>query len=128
MSGTQCGNARDGTTHKGINNGIGRQYDRQQLFQQRLELADLMQRIAAQRDPDDAAFMPRKAQKNLRGKKGHIKRNAMFTKLRGGPYLKAKTTRPAPAQLRRPKFVQTVIDQREGEAIPSRCDARLHAP
>jgi len=50
------------------------------------------QRIAAQMNPDGAAFVPRKARKNLRGKKGHIKRDAMFTKLRTAKYLKAKAT------------------------------------
>jgi phage virion morphogenesis protein len=50
------------------------------------------QRIAAQMDPDGAAFVPRKARKKLRGKKGRIKRDAMFTKLRTAKYLKAKAT------------------------------------
>ena len=50
------------------------------------------QRIAAQMDPDGAAFVPRKARKKLRGKQGRIKRSAMFTKLRTAKYLKAKAT------------------------------------
>jgi len=50
------------------------------------------QRIAAQMGPDGAAFAPRKPRKNLRGKKGRIKRDAMFTKLRTAKYLKAKAT------------------------------------
>ncbi|HWX66035.1 MAG TPA: phage virion morphogenesis protein [Rhodanobacter sp.] len=50
------------------------------------------QRIAAQMDPDGATFVPRKARKKLRGKKGRIKRDAMFTKLRTAKYLKAKAT------------------------------------
>jgi phage virion morphogenesis protein len=50
------------------------------------------QRIAAQLDPDGAAYVPRKARKQLRSKKGRIKRDAMFTKLRTAKYLKAKAT------------------------------------
>lgn len=50
------------------------------------------QRIAAQMDPDGAAFVPRKARKKLRGKQGRIQRDAMFTKLRTAKYLKAKAT------------------------------------
>jgi len=50
------------------------------------------QRIAAQRNPDGAAFVPRKARKKLRGKKGRVQRDAMFTKLRTAKYLKAKAT------------------------------------
>lgn len=42
------------------------------------------QRIAAQRDPDGTGYTPRKERKDLRGKKGRIKRQraAMFTKIR----------------------------------------------
>lgn len=49
------------------------------------------QRIAAQVDPDGAAFTPRK-RRTLRGKKGRIKRDAMFTRLRTAKYLKARAT------------------------------------
>lgn len=49
-------------------------------------------RIAAQLEPDGEPFVPRKRPKDLRGKRGRIKRNAMFTKLRTGTYLKAKAT------------------------------------
>lgn len=48
------------------------------------------QRIAAQRNPDGSGFIPRKAQ--LRGRKGSIKRRAMFSKLRTNRYLQAKGT------------------------------------
>lgn len=50
------------------------------------------QRIANQQNPDGSAFAPRKQQtvKNLRGKTGHIKRAAMFHKLRQAKYLKAR--------------------------------------
>ena len=50
------------------------------------------QRIAAQMNHDGAAFVPRKAQKKLRGKQGRIQRDAMFTKLRTAKYLKTKAT------------------------------------
>ncbi|OOG53328.1 phage virion morphogenesis protein [Rhodanobacter sp. C03] len=50
------------------------------------------QRIAAQMGPEGAAFVPRMARKHIRSKKGRIKRDAMFTKLRTAKYLKAKTT------------------------------------
>lgn len=46
------------------------------------------QRIAAQKNPDGSAYAPRKP-KQLRGKKGRIKRAAMFIKLRQAKYLKA---------------------------------------
>lgn len=50
------------------------------------------QRIAAQRDPDGAGYTPRKQRKDLRGKKGRIKRQraAMFDKLRLQKHLKIK--------------------------------------
>ncbi|WP_175773473.1 phage virion morphogenesis protein [Paraburkholderia phenazinium] len=48
-------------------------------------------RIAAQRNPDESAFAPRKARaakgKKLREKKGRIKRAAMFAKLRTARFL-----------------------------------------
>jgi phage virion morphogenesis protein len=50
------------------------------------------QRIAAQREPDGTPFVPRKRPKDLRGKRGHIKRDAMFAKLRTARYLKVKAT------------------------------------
>ena len=49
-------------------------------------------RIAAQREPDGTPFVPRKRLKDLRGKRGRIKRDAMFAKLRTAKYLKAKAT------------------------------------
>ena len=49
-------------------------------------------RIAAQHEPDGKPFVPRKRPKDLRGKRERIKRDAMFTKLRTGKYLKAKAT------------------------------------
>lgn len=49
-------------------------------------------RIAAQREPDGTPFVPRKRPKDLRGKRGRIKRDAMFMKLRTARYLKAKAT------------------------------------
>ncbi|MGO4704073.1 phage virion morphogenesis protein [Dyella sp. 2RAB6] len=50
------------------------------------------QRIASQREPDGTPFVPRKRPKDLRGKRGRIKRDAMFTKLRTATYLKARAT------------------------------------
>lgn len=48
------------------------------------------QRIIAQRNPDGSKYAPRK-QRNLRGKKGRIKRKVkMFQKLRAVSYLKAR--------------------------------------
>lgn len=46
-------------------------------------------RIATQRNPDDSGYTPRKARKELRGKKGRIKRQRaqMFSKLRTTPNL-----------------------------------------
>src|SRR5690606_37252548 len=49
------------------------------------------QRIAIQRNPDGSPFAPRKQRKDLRGKRGRIKR-AMFTRLRNTRNLKAKGT------------------------------------
>ncbi|MBI3727094.1 MAG: phage virion morphogenesis protein [Burkholderiales bacterium] len=50
------------------------------------------QRIKAQMTPEGIAYTPRKPRKDLRGKKGRIKRQktAMFTKLRTNSYLKVK--------------------------------------
>lgn len=48
------------------------------------------QRIAAQRNPDGSAYAPRK-QRNLRGKDGRIRRQAMFRKLRTFQHLKPRT-------------------------------------
>lgn len=49
-------------------------------------------RMAAQCEPEGTPFVPRKRPKDLRGKRGRIKRDAMFTKLRTAKYLKAKAT------------------------------------
>ncbi|KWC22787.1 phage tail protein [Burkholderia ubonensis] len=52
-------------------------------------------RIAAQKNPDDSAFEPRKAKavgKKLRDKRGRLKRTAMFMKLRTARWLKVETT------------------------------------
>ncbi|MGP9458718.1 phage virion morphogenesis protein [Pasteurella multocida] len=48
-------------------------------------------RITAQQNPDGTPFAPRKPQKNLRKKKGRIKRKAMFAKLKTARFLKVKT-------------------------------------
>lgn len=50
------------------------------------------QRIAAQRDPEGAPFEPRKPRKDLRGKRGRVKREAMFAKLRTSKWLKTRAT------------------------------------
>lgn len=47
------------------------------------------QRIAAQQNPDGTAYQPRSRSKNLRSRKGSIKRKAMFARLRTQRYLKA---------------------------------------
>ncbi|WP_460367270.1 phage virion morphogenesis protein [Pseudomonas sp. Tul1A2] len=48
------------------------------------------QRIIAQRNPDSSKYAPRK-QRNLRGKKGRVKRKVqMFQKLRTASFLKVK--------------------------------------
>ncbi|MBR7777368.1 phage virion morphogenesis protein [Undibacterium rugosum] len=51
------------------------------------------QRIKAQQTPEGAAYTPRKPRKDLRGKKGRIKKqkSAMFTKLRTATHLKIKS-------------------------------------
>ncbi|OZI23024.1 phage virion morphogenesis protein [Bordetella genomosp. 9] len=49
-------------------------------------------RIAGQRNPDGTPFEPRRTRKNLRGKKGRIKKRAMFVRLRNNRNLKAKAT------------------------------------
>lgn len=49
------------------------------------------QRIAAQQNPDGTPYQPRAGQKNLRGKKGKIKRKAMFVKLRTQRHLKVRS-------------------------------------
>ncbi|WP_322029098.1 phage virion morphogenesis protein [Paraburkholderia sp. J76] len=58
-------------------------------------------RIAAQQDPDGTAYTPRKIKakkdgKKLRGKRGRIKRAAMFAKLRTARYMQIEA---APAGL-----------------------------
>lgn len=52
------------------------------------------QRIKAQQGPDGAAYPPRKKRKELKGKKGRIKRQkaAMFAKLRTTKHMKMKAT------------------------------------
>lgn len=52
------------------------------------------QRIKAQQGPDGAAYPPRKWRKELKGKKGRIKRQkaAMFAKIRTAKHLKVKAT------------------------------------
>lgn len=52
------------------------------------------QRIKAQQGPDGAAYPPRKKRKELKVKKGRIKRQkaAMFTKIRTTKFLKIKAT------------------------------------
>jgi phage virion morphogenesis protein len=52
------------------------------------------QRIKAQQGPDGAAYPPRKKRKELKGKKGRIKRQkaAMFAKLRTARHMKVKAT------------------------------------
>lgn len=47
------------------------------------------QRIKAQRNPDGTAYVPRRKQRSKRGK---IKRQAMFAKIRTARYMKAKGT------------------------------------
>lgn len=48
-------------------------------------------RIAQQQNPDGSPYAPRKPQPGkLRGKRGRIKRAAMFSKLRSATYLKAR--------------------------------------
>lgn len=49
------------------------------------------QRIALQRQPDGSPFAPRHAPKNLRGKKGKIRR-AMFAKLRTARHIRIDAT------------------------------------
>ena len=53
---------------------------------------DQAKRIAEQRNPDGSAFEPRKKGKDLRGKRGRIKRRAMFAKLRTARFFKMETT------------------------------------
>ncbi len=52
------------------------------------------QRIKAQQGPDGTAYPPRKRRKELKGKKGRIKRQktAMFAKIRTTKFLKMKAT------------------------------------
>jgi len=45
------------------------------------------QRIASQQNPDGAPFAPRRARKNLRGKKGQVRRK-MFARLRTAKHLR----------------------------------------
>lgn len=48
-------------------------------------------RIAAQRNPDGTPYAPRRRAKNLRGKRGHLKRK-MFARLRTARYLRVHAT------------------------------------
>lgn len=48
-------------------------------------------RIRAQQNPDGSAYTPRKPRpKNLRGKKGSVRRKAMFARLRTARHLKSE--------------------------------------
>lgn len=51
-------------------------------------------RIAGQRQPDGANFIPRRPRKDLRGKAGRIKRRSqsMFAKIRTARYMKVETS------------------------------------
>ncbi len=49
------------------------------------------QRIGAQLNPDGTSYEPRKPRRQLRGKKGQIRRK-MFEKLRTAPYLRKSAT------------------------------------
>lgn len=49
------------------------------------------ERIKQQQNPDGQSWEPRKS-RNLRGKKGAIRKKAMFTKLRTAKYLKINTS------------------------------------
>lgn len=49
------------------------------------------QRIAAQQNPDGSPYAPRKPRKDLRGKKGGVRRK-MFAKLRQAKHLKLQST------------------------------------
>jgi phage virion morphogenesis protein len=53
------------------------------------------QRITAQEDPDGAPFEQRKPKKKLRAKKGRIRRQKMFMRLRNAQYLRARATSDA---------------------------------
>ncbi len=66
-----------------------RQVNRRVAFELRRSQAS---RIAQQRNPDGTRYQPRSGQrKNLRSKKGTIKRRAMFAKLRTQKYLKVSS-------------------------------------
>lgn len=47
------------------------------------------QRISQQKNPDGSSYTPRKRQ--IRGKKGRIKRQAMFNKLKSARFMKTRT-------------------------------------
>ncbi len=49
------------------------------------------ERMKAQENPDGQKWEPRK-RRNLRGKRGQIRKKAMFTKLRTAKYLKIRTS------------------------------------
>ncbi|APX77290.1 Mu-like prophage protein gpG [Achromobacter insolitus] len=47
-----------------------------------------VKRITQQKQPDGSAYPARKQKKNLRGKRGRVKRRAMFLKLKGSRHLR----------------------------------------
>lgn len=49
------------------------------------------QRIASQQEPDGSPFAPRRAPKNLRGKKGQVRRK-MFARLRTARHMRIEVT------------------------------------
>lgn len=49
------------------------------------------QRIASQKEPDGSPFAPRRAPKNLRGKKGQVRRK-MFARLRTAQHMRIDVT------------------------------------
>ncbi|CUI71383.1 Mu-like prophage protein gpG [Achromobacter xylosoxidans] len=49
------------------------------------------QRIASQQEPDGSPFAPRRAPKNLRGKKGQVRRK-MFARLRTAQHMRIEVT------------------------------------
>lgn len=88
------------------------------------------ERIKSQREPDGSAFVPRKPRKDLRGKRGRIKRGAMFAKLRTSKWLKARAT-PDAAEVGfsgRAARIALVHQHGEMDAVAPGSDKRVRYP
>ncbi|WP_226349839.1 phage virion morphogenesis protein [Alcaligenes sp. 13f] len=85
-------------------------------------------RIAAQRNPDGTAYTPRQQGKQLRSKKGTIRRRAMFARLRTARYLKAESSADDLAVGFRGRDAMVAFVHQYGELATSNRGRRFRMP